>query len=288
MKKGWLVVNGFLHSKKFLALYDFFLNAAQGFGVQLQVVPTNTLVSTMQEGFCGEKPDFVLFWDKDVCLAKRLEKDGFKLFNCAEAIESCDSKTLTTLKLSGVVPMPQTIFSPKTFPNVGYTDLSFVDVAAEKLGLPMVVKESFGSFGEQVYLVNTVDEAKKLAEKLAGKDFLMQRFVSESFGTDVRVNVVGGKVVNAVKRQSLNGDFRSNVTLGGKMEGCAVSKELEKAALSACKALKLDFGGVDFLMSKDGPLLCEVNSNMHFQSTFQCTGVDLSREILQHVLQQTM
>lgn len=285
MKKGWLVVNGFLQSAKFNNLYQFFLNAAKRANVQLDVVPTSRLIKTTQECF-DEKPDFVLFWDKDVCLAKRLEKDGFKLFNCAEAIESCDSKTLTTLKLLGVVPMPQTIFSPKTFPNVGYTDLSFVDAAVEKLGLPLVIKESYGSFGEQVYLAKTTDEAKRLASELAGKDFLMQRFVSESFGTDVRVNVVGGKVVNAVKRQSLNGDFRSNVTLGGSMQSCTVSEEVKKLALDACKALKLDFGGVDFLMSDNGPLLCEVNSNVHFQSTFECTGVDLSEIILQHVLQQ--
>ncbi len=286
MKKGWLVVNGFLHSKKFSKLYDFFLNAAISMGVQLQVVPTNTLIATAQEGFHGEKPNFVLFWDKDVCLAKRLEKDGFRLFNCAEAIENCDSKTLTAMKLLGVVNMPQTVFSPKTFSGVGYTDLSFVDVAVEKLGLPLVVKEAFGSFGEQVYLAKDLCEAKKLAKQLECKDFLFQQFVSESFGTDTRVNVVGGKVVNAVQRHGAAGDFRSNVTLGGTMHEVAVSAELEQAALSACKALKLDFCGVDFLMSKNGPLLCEVNSNMHFQSTFECTGVDLSKEILQHVLQQ--
>ncbi len=286
MKKGWLVVNGFLHSAKFSNLYNFFLNAAKNENVQLKIVPTNTLIATVQEGFCCEKPNFVLFWDKDVCLAERLEKDGFKLFNCAEAIKNCDSKMLTTMKLADVVPMPQTIFSPKTFPGVGYADLSFVDVATEKLGLPVVVKEAFGSFGEQVYLADTVCRAKELVQNLAGKDFLLQRFVSECFGTDVRVNVVGGKVVNAVQRRGAAGDFRSNVTLGGTMHNYEVSKELEKMAITACNALNLDFGGVDFLMSNDGPLLCEVNSNMHFQSTFECTGVDLSKEILQHVLQQ--
>lgn len=287
MKKGWLVVNGFLNSAKFSQLYQFFLNAAKQLDVQLEVVPSHRLIATAQEGFCSsENIHFVLFWDKDVCLAQRLEGAGFKLFNCAEAVESCDSKTLTVLKLLQTVPMPQTIFSPKTFPNVGYTNLDFVDTAVETLGLPMIIKESFGSFGEQVYLAKTTEDAKKIVGQLAGKDFLMQKFVAESFGKDVRLNVVGGRVVNAVVRQNLHGDFRSNVTIGGTMT-CHEPTELEKEiALKACKKLKLDFAGVDLLLSKDGPLLCEVNSNLHFKSTFDCTGVDLSKEILKHILQQ--
>lgn len=285
MKSGWLVVNGFLHSKKFNNLYQFFVNSAKQVGVHLQVVPTTNLIATAQEGF-SQKPDFVLFWDKDVCLARRLQNCGLKLFNCADAIENCDSKTLTAMQLLNVVPMPQTMFSPKTFDGVGYEDLNFVEVAAQKLGLPMVIKESFGSFGQQVYLASTVDQAKQIVQSLAGKDFLMQHFVSESFGKDVRINVVGGKVINAVLRQGANGDFRSNVTLGGSMQSYQIDALMEQYALLACQTLGLDFAGVDFLLGNDGPLLCEVNSNMHFQSTFECTGVDLSKEILQYVLQK--
>lgn len=285
MKSGWLVVNGFLHSEKFNNLYKFFTNSAKELGIHLQVVPTTQLIATAQEGF-SQKPDFVLFWDKDVCLARRLQNCGLKLFNCADAIENCDSKTLTVMHLLNVVPMPQTLFSPKTFDGVGYGDLGFVQVAAQKLGLPMVIKESFGSFGQQVYLAHTVDKAKQIVQSLAGKDFLMQQFVAESFGKDVRVNVVGGRVINAVMRQGAEGDFRSNVTLGGNMQACQIDPLMEQYALSACQTLGLDFAGVDFLLSNNGPLLCEVNSNMHFQSTFECTGVDLSKEILQHVLQK--
>lgn len=286
--KGWLVVNGFLRSKKFEELYGFFAESAKQLNVDLRLVPSSSLLAVATDDFSQfEKPDFVLFWDKDVCLAKRLENAGFRLFNSAEAVEACDSKALTTLKLCKALPMPKTLFSPKTFGNIGYTDLSFVDFAAEKLGLPFVIKEAYGSFGEQVYLAHTVEEAKEIVRKIAGKDFLMQQFIAESSGRDIRVNVVGGKAVNAIYRHSLNGDFRSNITLGGAMEQHALTQEEKALAEKASGLLGLDFDGVDLLLGANGPLVCEVNSNMHFKSTFDCTGVDLSKIILQHILSKT-
>ena len=284
MKKGWLLVNGFLQSRKFNELYRFFLENAASFDAEISVVTADGLLAEATDDFSQwQKPDFVLFWDKDVCLAKRLEKNGFKLFNSASTVEICDSKTLTATTLAGKVPIPKTLFSPKTFTAVGYTNLNFVEKAAEILGLPMVIKESYGSFGQQVYLAKTLQQAKEIASSLAGKDFVMQRFVAESCGRDVRLNVVGGKVVNAVLRKS-NGDFRSNVTLGGGMEKYSPTPQEIALAEKTCRILGADFAGVDVLQGKEGPLLCEVNSNLHFKSTFDCTGVDISKHILQHVV----
>ncbi|MGN1040333.1 MAG: RimK family alpha-L-glutamate ligase [Candidatus Fimimonas sp.] len=284
MKKGWLLVNGFLQSRKFNEIYRFFLENAPSFDAEISVVAADSLLAEATDDFSQwQKPDFVLFWDKDVCLAKRLEQNGFKLFNKASTVEICDSKTLTATTLAGKVPMPKTLFSPKTFAAVGYTNLDFVEKAAELLGLPMVIKESYGSFGQQVYLAKTLQQAKEIASSLAGKDFVMQRFVAESCGRDVRFNVVGGKVVNAVLRKS-NVDFRSNVTLGGGMEKYCPSSQEIALAEKTCRILGADFAGVDVLLGKDGPLLCEVNSNLHFKSTWECTGVDISKHILQHVV----
>ncbi len=283
MKKGWLLVNGFLQSKKFSEIYRFFLDNAKQFDVDISLITSDSLLAEASDNFSQfEKPDFVLFWDKDVCLAKRLEKCGFRLFNCAKAVEICDSKTLTSTTLVGKISMPKTLFSPKTFAAVGYTDLHFVEKAVDILGLPMVIKESFGSFGQQVYLAKTLQQAKEIVTSIAGKDFVLQQFVSESCGRDIRLNVVGGKVVNAVLRHS-DVDFRSNVTLGGSMEKYTPTNQEVFIAEQTCKIIGADFAGVDVLFGKDGPLLCEVNSNLHFKSTFCCTGVDISKHILQHI-----
>ena len=99
---GWLVVNGFLKSDKFQNLYSFFQNSARQLNIDLQLVSSDSLLCEASGNFDEfSRPNFVLFWDKDVILAKRLEKAGFRLFNSAQAVEICDSKTLTALRLSG-------------------------------------------------------------------------------------------------------------------------------------------------------------------------------------------
>ena len=280
---GWLVVNGYLKSSKFNELYNCFLNSAKQLNISLQLVPTDRLVVLNGADFPFPRPDFVLFWDKDVALARRMERAGFRLFNSSSAIEVCDNKILTALALQGTVDMPQTLFSPKTFPGVGYTNLDFVAKAADVMGLPLIIKEAYGSFGEQVYLANTVDEAKDIVRRLAGKDFLIQQFIAESRGRDVRLNVVGGKVVNAIMRTS-NTDFRSNITLGGAKSAYQPTAQEVHLAEKVCASIGLDFAGVDVLFGTNGPLLCEVNSNPHFKSTYDCTGVDLSKNILLHIV----
>ena len=283
---GWLVTNAFLHTKKFEELYSFFRASAQELGIKLTHFTSAQLTAEVSSDFSqfGKKPDFVLFWDKDVYLARRLERAGFRLFNSAHAVETCDSKAQTALVLAGKVPTPNTIISPKTFESIGYTDSTFLKNAAKTLGLPLVIKEEFGSFGQQVYLCKTIAEAQKVVYELNGKCFVMQRFVSESAGRDVRINVVGDKVVCGVLRKSAT-DFRSNVTLGGATKPHAVTKAEAQVAIAAVKAVGADFAGVDVLFGKDGPLVCEVNSNPHFKSTLDCTGVDMSKHILQYVLQ---
>ena len=111
----------------------------------------------------------------------------------------------------------------------------------------------------------------------------MQKFVKSSRGRDIRVNVVGGKVVCAMERHSENGDFRSNVTLGGSAKACSLSKEQKDIAARACRALGLDFAGVDVLFGENGPLICEVNSNPHFKSTLDATGIDLAGVIMKYI-----
>ena len=283
--KAWLIVNGFLDSTKFTDLYGYLSRSAKKHGVTLEIKSSDSLVCKTDEEIRQEALDLVLFWDKDVHLAARLEKIGLKLYNSAKAIEICDNKALTYLALEGKVATPKTVIAPKTFEGVGYTTLDFVENATRVLGLPMIIKESYGSFGAQVYLAKTLNEAKATVAKIAHREFIMQEFILESEGRDVRVNVVGGRVVSAMERYNEN-DFRSNITNGGSMRKIALSKEMEEAAIRACDAIGLDFAGVDILFGKNGPIVCEVNSNPHFKSSLECTGVDMSEEIMSYVTEQ--
>ncbi len=285
MPRGLMVVNAFLRTTKFDELYHILLDAAQACDIELSV-HTNAELSPIVDSpaFRASDFDFVLFWDKDVQLAMQLRQRGLPVFNSPESIRECDDKSLTylTLKQAGL-PMPRTILAPKTYPAFGYPDTGFVDAAAEALSFPLVLKECFGSFGQQVYRFGDVESLRAKVKALAGTPMLFQQMVRESMGRDVRINVVGDRVVASILRQSTNGDFRSNLTLGGTMQAYTPTPDEAALALGAVRALGLTFAGVDVLFGKDGPLLCEVNSNAHFKTTLDCTGVNMAAELLREI-----
>ncbi|HWQ58163.1 MAG TPA: RimK family alpha-L-glutamate ligase [Clostridia bacterium] len=285
-KTGYLITNGFLKSDKFDALYAALSARAEQHGLALK---RRTNVELMTDAarnapLNGEPlPGYAVFWDKDVRLARLLEARGMRLFNGASAIELCDDKALTHIALVGAVPMPKTVLVPLTFPRVGYTDEVFLERIADYLGYPFIIKECFGSFGQQVYLAGNLAEAKALLAKTSGSPVIAQEFIKASFARDARLYMVGGRCVAAMKRENDSGDFRANVALGGRAAPYCPDTEERRVAEAACAKLGLDFAGVDLLFGADGPLLCEVNSNAHFAAISEATGADIADEIMRHV-----
>ena len=286
MLHGWLVVNQFLNANKYSELYEWFKKAGDKYDTKLSV-KTNAelLVQDIEKLKEEEKVDFVLFWDKDIRLAQLLESLDLPLFNNSKAIEMCDDKSYTYLQLNKYhLSMPKTILAPKTYEKTGYNDLSFIDSMEENLGYPLVVKECFGSFGWQVYLAENKEKLIEILNETSPKPLLFQEFISSSFGRDMRLQVVGEKVVASMLRYSNSEDFRANLTLGGKMQAYAPTSEEKSLAISCCKALGLDFGGVDLLFGPDGlPLVCEVNSNAHFRNIYDCTKVNVAEHIICYI-----
>lgn len=281
---GILVVNQFLKAEKFRDIYSRLQSAFSERECKLSLYTNSELSHPLGEQVpFRERPDFVLFWDKDISLAREIEAQGILCFNSAAAIESCDDKAKMHLALRGL-PMPKTVIAPKTFPNIGYTDTGFLSSVAKALGFPVVVKECFGSFGAQVYLASNMDELIKITCEHERVPLLFQELVRSSYGRDIRINIVGGKVCAAMLRESENGDFRSNVTLGGRTLPYSPTDAECELALAATERLGLDFAGVDILFGERGPLLCEVNSNAHFKSTYDCTGVNLAELIAEHII----
>ena len=284
---GILVVNRFLNTGKFTELTALLCGAAEKTGVGLTVYTNDELLLAMGgEGdiLPERKPDFVLFYDKDIRLAAQLERRGMRLFNTARSIELCDDKSLMHLALDGLVPMPKTYCAPFTYENIGYTDFGFVYKLFDSLGAPVVIKEVFGSFGQQVYLANTPEDAVSILKKVGGRRVIFQQFISSSFGHDLRLNVVGGRVIAAMYRYNEHGDFRANISNGGSMRKHVPTAEEEALAVRTAELLGLDFCGVDILEGAHGePILCEVNSNAHFKSIWQCTGVNAALLIMEHI-----
>ena len=164
--KAWLVVNTFMRTVKFNNLYNMLSLAFKKHNVDLEVKTASDISLEVNQPILN-KPDFALFWDKDIYLAKRLENEGIKLFNNAKAVELCDNKILMYQELARCgVRIPRTFIAPKTFEGLNYTSRDFVDNVINEIGLPLVIKEAYGSFGEQVYLANTKEEANKIIDQI--------------------------------------------------------------------------------------------------------------------------
>jgi len=287
---GWIISNRFLNSKeKFLQLNRRLILAAQNRGIQLTHYSNDQLMVQFEnDGLklgISKKLDFVIFMDKDVQLAKALEQEGFRLFNSAKAIEICDDKALTAMAVSGKgIKLPRTVLAPKTFEGIGYSNLEFLESVIIKLGLPLVVKECFGSFGQQVYLANDLEGLQQIVSNTS-KPLLFQEYISSSYGRDIRIQVVGGKVVASMLRVNKN-DFRANITNGATMESYHPSVEECEMALKVCEIIGVDFAGVDILFGKEGPVFCEINSNAHIENIFTCTGIDVAESIIDYVIKE--
>lgn len=268
---GILVTNHFLKTSKFDVLHGHILHTAEAMGIKL-AHKTNLQLASEKVN-----TDFVLFWDKDINLARRLEAEGLPVFNSSSAIELCDDKARTYIHLLDTVAQPKTMIAPKAFFRADMTE--FIESAVEILGLPVVFKECFGSFGAQVHLCSTIEEIKALVSE---RPFILQEFVSESAGCDIRLEVVGDRVVSAVKRYNAD-DFRSNVTNGGTMQAYTPTAEQCEIAVRACARLGLDFGGVDILLNNQ---VCEVNSNAHIINIMNAGGVDIAPMIFERILEK--
>lgn len=275
---AWLVVNAFLQTSSFQRMEAVFHEAARETGVRLTTVSNAEFLSDRS---LAQPPEKALFFDKDLRLARRMELAGMRLYNSEQAITNCDDKTLTTLLLSQAgLPQPDTLLCPMTYPAIGYPALDFLDEVASRLGFPMVVKEGKGSFGKQVYLVHSMEELKHTVSAHAGSELLFQRFIKETAGQDIRLFVVGSQVVASIKRVNHTGDFRANLENGSTAHPYQASKEEEALALAASRVCGTDYAGVDILQSKNGPLVCEVNSNAHFLGLMAVTGVNPALSIL--------
>ena len=150
-------------------------------------------------------------------------------------------------------------------------------------GPPVVVKLLQGTQGIGVVLAETEQAASSVIEAFHGLDenILIQKFIKEAKGADIRAFVVGTQVVAAMKRQAAGGEFRSNIHRGGSATVAKLSAEYRRTALSAARALGLRVAGVDLIESAEGPMVMEVNSSPGLEGISKATGVDVAAEIVQ-------
>ncbi len=174
------------------------------------------------------------------------------------------------------VDIPKTVFARET------ADLD--DVVEKAGGAPLIIKVARGTHGNGVVLAETRKAAQAVMQAfyVEGVSFLVQEFIKESAGTDIRAFVVGNRVVASYRRQSLDDDFRSNLHQGGEGRSVKLTEEEEKTAVKAAKAMNLAICGVDMMRSDRGPLVLEVNSSPGF-GIEKITGRDVATKIIEYI-----
>ena len=283
--KAYFIFNKYLENDKFKCLKNSFSEEAKSLNIDIEFVSNSkSWQLVLDDKF--EKRDFVLFWDKDVKLAKVLEESGHKVINSSKAIEICDDKSKTYISLlNHNIKQPLTIVSPMIFYGSLAKDMDFIDSAISKIGFPMIVKECFGSFGEQVYLINNKDEFISQIDKIGIRPFIIQEFIKTSFGKDLRLYLVGGKVLASMKRENSSGDFRANIEIGATGTLYNANDKQVEMAIKVSKEIGLEFGGIDLLFGEnDEPIFCEANSNAYFNEMNKVANIKIEQHILKHII----
>jgi ribosomal protein S6--L-glutamate ligase len=179
--------------------------------------------------------------------------------------------------------------------DIGIAETAFVrnqkdilQAIQEMGGAPVVIKLLSGTQGVGVILAESDKVAEAIIETLSSvqQNVLVQKFVSESKGRDIRAFVVGDRVVAAMRRTAVGQEFRSNVHRGGQTEVVTLDEAYERTAVRAAQILNLKVAGVDMLEGKDGPVIMEVNSSPGLEGIEGATGLDIAGEIIQFTEEQ--
>ena len=213
-------------------------------------------------------------------IVRQLEMQGVYTVSSSIAISRSRDKLRSLQLLSKYgIGIPKTVVSRNT------TDID--DLLSSLGGMPVIIKLARGTHGNGVVLAETRKAAKSVLQAFYltdddGTNILLQEFIEESAGTDIRAFVVGSRVVASMKRQSLDDDFRSNLHKGGEGTVVKLTDEEKKVAVKAARAMGLNIAGVDMMRSNRGPLILEVNASPGF-GIEKVTGRNVAGAIIEYV-----
>lgn len=249
---------------------------------------TLAIIKNNQICFNLPKADFVIYLDKDIYLARELEKAGYRLFNKADFIKMCDDKMLTNISLANLgIKMPKTIAGPLFYSKeLKKENLTFLDYVIDELGLPLVLKKDYGSLGLGVYLANTKEELVDIYSKVCREPIQFQEYIKTSYGRSIRIIVIDEQIIGGFIRYNTN-DFRSN------FGSTATSKKLDnferyyEFARKIAEICHIEYAGIDLLFGEnEEPILCEINSNAFFEEFEKTTKINVAEKFAEMVIKK--
>ncbi len=212
-------------------------------------------------------------------IVRQFEEQHINCINSSVSVEIAKDKMLShQLLASKGMPIPNTMLV--RFP----VD---VEIADNLIGWPCVVKVISGSYGEGIYLCENKTAFRKMMEFIGNlntpKTLLVQEYVDARPGEDLRVLVIGGKVIGAMKRHAPDGDFRANISAGGHGEPFEINGEIEYLARETARLCGLEIAGIDLLFDKNGYKICEANSAPGFEGFEKYCGIDVASQIAEYI-----
>lgn len=254
-------------------------------GAEVEIRKNFDLARIKDGAINAEKYDFCVFLDKDRIAARMLEKSGLRLFNKSKAIEICDDKMLTHIALcDNGINMPDCVYVPLCYNLNQSPDTGFLERVKNALGFPLVAKINYGSLGASVELIENEERLFEYEKKNMLAPHFYQRFIDCGAGEDIRVIVIGGKYLCAMKRRNEK-DFRSNIELGGTGSVYEADEQLKNSCEKVAALLGLDYCGIDILTDKNGVrYVCEVNSNAFFAAAERVCKVNVAKSYAEHML----
>ncbi len=211
-------------------------------------------------------------------ILRQFQAAGIPVLNHSNGIAASRDKLRSLQRFaSSELPIPRTAYAR------GASDLHHC--IKNVGGPPVVLKLLQGTQGVGVMRCDTVASAESVIDVLARlhQPIIVQEYISEANGSDIRAIVVGGRVVATMRRTGRGDDFRSNIHRGGVGEAVSLEPDVERICVQACEVLGLRFAGVDLIESDDGPLLMEVNSSPGLEGIEKATGIDIAAEVIKDI-----
>ena len=217
-----------------------------------------------------------------VAVLRHIEQLGIWTANTGQGVlQGRDKLHASQILARNRIPVPRTVY---------VRDILDIEQAIDIVGgLPVVVKVTQGTQGDGVFLRHTAFEVRNLVQGLlmTGKSVLVQEYIAESHGKDIRALVVGDRVVACMRRRARGREFRSNYHLNGTVENVDLPPRYAEAACRAARVLGLNIAGVDLLEGNDGPLVLEVNSSPGLEGIEKASGVNVAGAIVDYVMEDT-
>lgn len=282
---GWLIYDNQQYSKNEWFAAEIIKHCSADCEIRLilterlQFGIINGNIGFLYEGKPISAPAFAIMRTIFPLLSQALEGAGARVFNSSAAARICNDKRLTaTAALSSGIPVMNTLFYNKKYTEA---PLPYIDK------FPFVLKTASGRGGSQVYLINNKSELEKALSELPEEDFLIQE-LCRTTGTDLRVYVLGGKILCPILRSS--SCFKSNYSLGGKAEVYSLNAYEKSCVEKILSALdfKPDFIGVDFLKDGEGLIFNELEDVVGTRMLYAAAGINAAQQYSQYILSQIL